>query len=222
MTEEIQSFGDWKDNAELFAEVAELEYLPEPVLDMTYGEGVFWRLYRPAQLFTNDLDPCNEDVEYHEDCRAMTFTSGWIKTVVFDPPYKLSGRNRLPKFDAQYGLVPNKVTPIQEILGVLVGGIAEAARIATDFVLVKCMDQISSGQLVKQTAIAYDVARAMGLKQVGEFWIEGDGIPQDEERGQQHERHTRSTLMIFGQPGANNRRKKRLTQRRKETDGIQD
>lgn len=210
MADEIQSIGDWNDNAELFAEVARLGYLPEPVLDLTYGKGCFWNSYRPKPLWTNDLDPDSEAV-YHYDFRATLFNNNGFATVVFDPPYKLSGTNKLPEFDRRFGL--DKTRTRQEILGMLVGGLAEAARIAREFVLVKCMDQINSGELVKQTAIVHNVAQAMGLKQAGEFWLEGDGPPQDEERGQQHERHTRSTLMIFGQTGANNRRKKWLKER---------
>lgn len=203
----IQSIGDWTDNAALFAQVAALGYLPEPVLDLTYNEGKFWTQYRPERFVTNDLDP-QFDTDHHEDFRATKFGDGEFASVVFDPPYKLSGTNQLGEFDRQYGTVETRTR--LTILGLYAGGIAEAARVTTDFVLVKCMDQVSSGALRKQTAAVFDLARVMELTQAGEFWIEGDGPPQDPERGQQHERHTRSTLMVFGKNGANSRRKKGL------------
>lgn len=204
---EIPSIGCWANNAEMFQQVADLGYLPEPVLDLTYNEGKFWNIYRPKMLVTNDLDP-SFDTDHHEDFRATKFGDGEFASVVFDPPYKLSGTNQLGEFDRQYGTTQTRSR--LTILGLYAGGIAEAARIASEFVLVKCMDQVSSGALRKQTAAVFDLARVMELTQAGEFWIEGDGPPQDPERGQQHERHTHSTLMIFGTKGANNRRKKAL------------
>ena len=204
---DIQSVSDWANNAELIRDVAALGYLPDPVLDLTHNEGKFWTLYRPASLVTNDLD-VTFDTDHHEDFRATKFGDGEFASVVFDPPYKLSGTNQLGEFDRQYGT--SETRSRKAITALFAGGIAEAARIASEFVLVKCMDQISSGALRKQTAAVFDIARVMELTQVGEFWIEGSGIPQDPTRGQQHERHTRSTLMVFGTPGANNRRKKSL------------
>lgn len=207
MTREIRSIGEWSNNAELFVDVAALGYLPEPVLDLTFNSGKFWGQYHPVQLVTNDLDP-QWDTHYHEDFRATKFADGEFASVVFDPPYKLSGTNQLGEFDRQYGTAETRSRVA--ILGLIAGGIAEAARIASEFVLVKVQDQVSSGAMRWQTSVAFDVARAMELTQVGEFWLEGGGLPQDPERGQQHERHTYSTLMVFGTAGANNRRKKRL------------
>lgn len=204
----LLSIGEWADNADLIADVAKLGYLPEPVLDLTHNSGKFWTLYRPERLITNDLDPAF-DTDHHEDFRSTKFGDGEFATVVFDPPYKLSGTNVLGEFDKNYGTVETRSRVA--ILGLIVGGIAEAARIASEFVLVKCMDQVSSGAVRWETAVAYDTARSLELVPVDEFWLEGDGIPQDETRGQQHARHTRSTLMVFGKAGANSRRKKVLS-----------
>lgn len=206
---EIQAFGAWKDNAEMFVEVAALGYLPEPVLDLTYNEGKFWRLHRPELFTTNDLDP-QFDTDHHEDFRATKFGDREFASVVFDPPYKLSGTNQLGEFDRQYGTSPTRTRTA--IYGLIAGGVAEAARLAKEFVLVKCQDQISSGALRMETSVAYDVARAMELTWADEFWLPGGGVPQNAERGQQHARHDRSVLMVFGAAGANSRRKKRLSE----------
>lgn len=204
---EIQAFGDWQNNAEMFVDVAALGYLPEPVLDLTHNEGKFWRLYRPVCMTTNDLDP-QFDTDHHEDFRATKFGDREFASVVLDVPYKLSGTNQLGEFDRQYGTsVTRSRTAIYALLA---GGVAEACRVASEFILVKCQDQISSGALRMEATVAYDVARAMEFSWAGEFWLPGGGVPQDEERGQQHERHDRSVLMIFGSSGANNRRKKQL------------
>ena len=209
---EIHAFGDWDDNDEMFVDVAALGYLPEPVLDLTYNSGKFWNLYRPTRFTTNDLDPRFE-TDHHEDFRATKFGDGEFASVVFDPPYKLSGTNQLEEFDSQYGTTP--VRSRTAIYGLIAGGIAEAARIATDFVLVKCQDQVSSGSLRMEATVAYDVARAMELTWADEFWLPGGGLPQDAERGQYHARHNRSVLMVFAAPKANNRRKKLLKEQYK-------
>lgn len=207
MTAPIRSIGDWRTNAELIADVAKLGYLPGPVLDLTYNAGKFWKELRPAALTTNDLDE-QWETDHHEDFRATKFGDGEFASVVFDPPYKLSGTNQLGEFDRQYGTTLTRSRTA--IHALLVGGIAEAARIASEFILVKCQDQVSGGEVRWQSAIAFDTARAMDLSQVDEFLIDGGGPPQDAARGQQHARHDRSVLMVFGKPGANAKRKKAM------------
>lgn len=207
MSAPISSVGEWRTNAELIADVARLGYLPGPVLDLTYNAGKFWSVWRPASLTTNDLDQqwCTD---HHEDFRSTSFQDGEFATVVLDPPYKLSGTNRLGEFDRQYGTTATRSR--QAVHALLVAGIAEASRIASEFVLVKCQDQVCGGEVRWQSAIAYDVARALEMTQADEFLFNGGGPPQDAARGQQHARHERSVLMVFGKPGANARRKKAM------------
>jgi hypothetical protein len=73
----ILTIGARINNAQLMADCAELGYLDGTVLDATYERGRFWKLYRPAELVTNDINP-KWDTDFHRDFRALWFsgTSG--------------------------------------------------------------------------------------------------------------------------------------------------
>lgn len=192
--DQISAFGTWSTNGHLIATVACLGYLPEPVLDLTYNAGKFWTIYHPSTLVTNDLDP-QWDTDHHEDFRATPWADGSFESVVFDPPYKLSGTNVLGEFDRQYGTA--KTRSKAAILSLIAGGIAEGSRLTNGFLLVKCQDQVNGGQVRWQTNLADDVARALELRKVDEFFFPGGGPPQDASRGQQHARHDRSALIVY-------------------------
>ena len=191
---DIQAIGDWKDNAELIADAAKLGYLPEPVLDLTYGQGGFWRQHTPSHIVTNDLDP-DSPCECHRDFRATSFGTGEFSTVVFDPPYKLGGTPASPKMDKRYGTQEYRTR--SEMFSLFVGGMAEASRLAKRFMLVKCQDQVNGGKVRWQTSIAIDVARALEWRHVDSLILKG-GRAQPDDTTQQHARHAYSTLLIFG------------------------
>jgi hypothetical protein len=193
MTDEIRAIGDWRTNGEMIADVAALGYIEGKVLDLTYGEGAFWTEWCPDVLIENDLHKGAEWM-HHEDFRATSFASGAYDTVVFDPPYKMGGTPSSEKMDKAYGT--EEYRSRIEILSLLVGGIAEAARLSNKWVLVKCQDQVSSGEVRWQTQTAVDTARALGMRLFDSFMLPG-GRPQPAGTQQKHARRNYSSLLVF-------------------------
>ena len=142
-------------NGDQFPDILEL-YAPKHahILDMTYGEGVFWKKVNLANcsLITNDL---YKPADTHHDFTLLP--SEWYNTfdvVVFDPPYKLTGTVQRPD---QYGnksggyKLPDDVYwrgMIEAMLVLKIGGI----------LIVKCMDQVVSGKNEWMHIRIYDLA----------------------------------------------------------------
>jgi hypothetical protein len=194
---EVRAIGARTNNAELMVDCAGLGYLPEPVLDVTYEHGRFWNLYRPARLVTNDLDPATE-AELHHDVRRLPFDDGSFATVVFDPPYKLNGTStgKGPSAsDASYG-VAGEYRSVADKHGLINDGIVECARVASEFVLLKCMDQVCNGVVHWQTHLFTATAAANHLELVDMLHVPGYR-KQPAGRRQIHARRDYSTLLVF-------------------------
>jgi hypothetical protein len=194
VSDEVIAFGDWKTNGEMFVDVARMGYCIGPVLDLTYGEGGFWTHYQPAELVTNDINP--EKGDHHQDFRHTTWPARSFNTVVFDPPYKLSGTPASGAMDLRFGT--DVVRTRNELLALIVGGIAEAARLADVFVLVKLMDQVNSQEVRWLTDVATLTGLALELRKFDSFILAPGGRKQPAGTTQQHARREHSTLLVFG------------------------
>lgn len=184
---------NWKSNAHLIADVAQLGYLDGIVLDATFGEGNFWTEWQPKVLITNDLF---KDAHYQFDFRHMrTFFSQFFDAVVFDPPYKLSGTPALGDFDNRYGIdVP---TRWQDRWQMCLDGITECGRVAKTHLLVKCQDQVCSGKIRWQTLEFPAHAASLGYELIDRFDFLGGGRPQPSGRRQVHAHGRPSTLLVL-------------------------
>jgi hypothetical protein len=70
-------------NADLFPHVLSLYVVPGSIVaDVTYGRGVFWR-----DMPRDTYRVLASDITSGMDCRALTYDSGSLDAVVFDPPY---------------------------------------------------------------------------------------------------------------------------------------
>lgn len=194
---EIRAIGERTNNAELMVDCHQLGYLPDNVLDLTYGTGRFWKLYRPPFLTTNDLF-CKADS--HDDFRATGYCAHQFAAVVFDPPYKLNGTATgvgPSALDEGYGVgVSAGYSSVAAKMDLILDGVTEAARLSSRYVLVKCQDQVVSGNVVWQT---HDVARHAGsvdLRLVDMLHVQGYRA-QPEGRRQLHARRDYSTLLVF-------------------------
>lgn len=128
------------DNAALIASVAPL-YLTGSVLDVTYGRGMWWRRFRPAELVAHDL--ALDGVDFRElPHEARAFDS-----VCFDPPYvprqgpKPATKIEDAAYRARYGLDTPRGP--RELERLIFAGLAECARVARHWVLVKCCDYVN-------------------------------------------------------------------------------
>ena len=210
VTPEVLSVGAWATNAELVAEVAALGWLTDDmdVLDATYGKGNFWTEYRPPRLVGIDLNPAKSDPLWGPmDFRDLAFADRSFDAVVFDPPYKLNGTPSLDDFDTAYGI--EAPTNWRDRMALILDGAAECARVAKRHLLVKCQDQVVSGQMRWQTDAVTDVVTSLGFRKADRFDFGALKIADDDElevkrgrsqppgRSQVHARHNASQLLVF-------------------------
>jgi hypothetical protein len=198
MTGAVMSHGTWKTNGAMIRDVARLGFLEGSVLDLTYGEGLFWTDFQPdPDLFVAcDGNPKKvPELGYCKDFTATGFQDGCADTVVFDPPYKLNGTPD-ERLDGRYGVdVPATIAERHDLM---VRGLIEAKRLTREFVLVKCQDQVASGRVWWQTDLMTRTAEAapFACRKVDVFHMPSYRA-QPAGRRQVHARHNYSTLLVF-------------------------
>ncbi len=171
------------------------------VLDVTYGRGLFWTLYRPEHFTTHDL--AIDGVDFRDlpedDCS--------FDVVVFDPPYVSRGGLRtstITSYIDRYGLDsidgPDAVSgSLDNLIDLIEGGMGEAYRVLAPKgrLLVKCMDFVAGGGYQSMRHRVVDYAFGLDLKQVDEF-VHHSGIgPQPSGRTQRTSRRAHSFLCVF-------------------------
>lgn len=181
-------------NAQRIVDLASLGYLPSPVLDCTYGMGMFWNRWRPEVLVATDLDP-DRAVDLRCDFRALPFADRAFPAVVFDPPYKVrTGGHGSPASMSQGG---RDVSDRYGFRGDLrsgtigkpwVAALPECLRVADKFCVVKCQDQVGAWQSYDVVA----VAATFGWRLKDLLLLEHKGLPNPN-----RQRHARRNLSAF-------------------------
>lgn len=150
-------------NAQLIAAVAPL-YLQGSVLDVTYGRGKWWDRYTPPHFDYHDIELDGVDF------RALPHDDESFDAVTFDPPYVPEGgirrqaggqTNDERDFRDRYGLAPG--ISFAEMNERNIAGLAECARVASSWVLVKCSDFVTGGKFTLGHLTMIDAARDLGL-----------------------------------------------------------
>ena len=190
----------WPTNGHLIADVAALHlgWVTE-VLDLTYGQGTWWTKWKPDALVTNDLDP-DISTDHTFDYRTMPEDIPPFECVAYDPPYKLSGTPSLDHFDYRYGI--EKPRRWQDRMEDIAAGARVAMRLTQPggITLVKCQDQVVSGQVRWQTQMIHTIADNMGYRVRDRFDLLGGTMPQPAGRTQKHARGRGSTLLVIERP----------------------
>lgn len=144
-------------NADLVAAVAPL-YLTGSVLDTTYGEGAWWLRFTPEPFTFHDLEKVDG-----VDFRALPEADSSFDTVCFDPPYVLSGGHASPgaaDLRDRYGLSVGYTH--HTLFDLILGGLVECCRVASGFVLVKCMEFAQGGKFHDVPTMVTNVATQNG------------------------------------------------------------
>jgi hypothetical protein len=189
---------NWPTNGDLIADVASLGYLDGWVLDPTYGRGLWWTKFRPPVFSFSDL-------KTGVDFRSLPYANSMFDAVAFDPPYVCKGgrtTSGIKEMDDRYGLEDAPKTPF-ELVRLICQGMSECCRVLKPqgYLLVKCMDYISSGRLVGGTVSVQNYAeQALGMETYERFTHVGSAGPQPAGRRQVHARNNASTLFIFRKP----------------------
>ncbi len=195
---EVKAFDRYPTNADLIATAARLGYLRKDwrTLDSTWGEGTFWKKWRPDDLTGTDLVKGRGLGGYTHvsiDARDLPFSAQGFDAVIFDGPYKFNGTPD-EEVDRRYGV--HLPTRWQDRFDLLIAGTTEGARVAKTMLLVKCQDQVVSGKKRWQTRVLTETAEAAGFGLLDALHFEG-GRPQPEGRRQVHARQNYSTLLIL-------------------------
>lgn len=182
----------WPTNAVLIKDCARLGYLEGRVLDVTYGKGRWWTVWRPDDLTTHDLK--TDGVDFRE----LPHPNKSFDAIAFDPPYKLNGTPTV-KVDEPYGV--DVVSTRQERHQLIRDGMKECDRVLAPqgHLLLKCQDQVSGGKVRWQTHEFAAYGESLGLRLVDSLLMLAHRAQPDGVR-QVHARRNYSTLLIFRGP----------------------
>lgn len=206
MTAPVLAATAWKTNAEMIEAVVQLGYLraDDHVLDPTWGRGTWWKNWQPHTLTATDLDPAKSpDPLGPVDFTDLPWPDATFDVVAFDPPYKLNGTpSDTDGIDERYGVGGGTYTRWQDRHQLIRDGITEAARVLkpAGCLLLKCQDQVCSGQVRWQTDEFTAHANTVGLVKVDRLEYLAHR-PQPPGRRQIHSRRNYSTLLIFVKKG---------------------
>lgn len=187
-------------NADLIAHLAPL-YLTGTVLDTTYGQGKWWRRFRPADLVTHDL--AIDGVDF----RQLPYESSSFDAVCFDPPYIPQGGTsaqdaKSMRFREGFGL--QKTITQRELDAMVTDGLEECLRVARRFVLVKATDYTNAKELHLGHVRVITEARRMGAYCQDLLILDpGRAGPGGSQISVQHRaRRAHSYLLVFVPPKA--------------------
>lgn len=188
---------DWSSNGELVAVLHELGYIPEParVLDVTYGRGLWWTEYRPADLTAHDLHTLDG-----VDFRNLPEPDEFADVTVIDAPYVPQGgtdHEHTAEFRDRYGLngAPQHRT---ELTHLIMDGLAECVRVTRrgGLVLVKCQPFQSGKFFHNMPAIVCRHAEGLGLRQIDQGVMRRRPGPTSAQSFN-HLRSNYSVLLVF-------------------------
>ena len=209
MTGPVLAVTSWADNAAMIEDCARLGYLKptDHVLDPTFGRGSWWNNWRPQSLTSlADTGAGPSFADGWGDFRHLwMYLDNRFDAAVFDPPYVSKGRAtaKLGDFDARYGLATHapgtKRKSPTEIQNDMNAGLSELARVVrpAGYILMKCMDYISSGKLWLGVYRTTTHALSLGLEVVDRLEHVHAPGPQPKGRPQVHARRNHSTLLVF-------------------------
>jgi hypothetical protein len=148
-------------NDEMIRQVAPL-YLTGSVLDVTYGRGMWWRKFQPEPFGKHDL--ALDGVDF----RDLPYADRSWDTVCFDPPYVPRHGDadathvRDQDFRDRFGLAESRSQ--LEMRQLIADGMAECARVASRWLLVKCCDYSTGRRLHLGHVSVIEDAAASGLR----------------------------------------------------------
>jgi len=192
-------------NAEQFPEILEL-FVPPPakILDMTFGNGVFWNLVNDSyDVWANDIHPEKGYFSY-DFTEISRYINETFDAVVLDPPYMYhSSTSHKESLDRNYGnnrRVRRGIHGVDAIHEMYRQGMQEAIKLLVPrgILIVKCMDQIMSGKQYRQHIAVWEIAtQELNLLDEDSFVMVQRGTPVMRHNYQIHARKNHSFWWVF-------------------------
>ncbi len=214
--------GIFSSNSEQFPGILEL-YVPPParILDMTFGNGVFWKNVKAAvfagdymkdddkpyidtyYVYDNDIDP--ERGFFSEDLTDLP--DAWeehFDAVILDPPYLLMGGIQTLKASIDRGYKnkereknskSGQIGAVERLYG---GGIIQAHKVLkrSGILIIKCMDQVRGGQQQWLSHDIMDMCRIFGFRNEDMLVFVNKNRPTMRHETQKHARHNHSYWLV--------------------------
>lgn len=177
-TREVRTATEWPTNGHMIADMHRIGFIRDAdvVVDITYGLGVFWSVYRPEHLIAHDLDPRKGD---GVDWRQLPEADGSADVVVFDGPYVCPGGRTTSTIDDMHDRFGMRMTPKNpdETHDYLASAFPEIARVLRPKILrhpdprlrtgglalVKCADYVWGGRYRRAVDALINSAEGFGL-----------------------------------------------------------
>lgn len=203
----ILAANDYPTNAALMLDCIALGYInpDEPILDPTYGKGVWWKGL-DLDVTPFDINGTDDNGIIQADFRDLPIADNSFTQAVFDPPYVAVGGRKsstINGFNEAYGLVDVPKTP-DDLHELMVDGLVELRRVVENkgIVLFKAMNYVTSGRYCTQ---AYDALASAteGLFAPAPFRLRDEFIhlrrpgPQPPRDSQKHARRNYSHLFVL-------------------------
>lgn len=131
-------------NADQFPDVMAMHVpIGSRVLDMTYGNGNFWR--NMSEVYALTTVDWITDCDVKADLTRLPFADSVFDCAIFDPPYMHGGATVKESINKVYR---NQNGSHESVIRLYGGGLLEAARVLCKGgkAIVKCQDEIESGQ----------------------------------------------------------------------------
>lgn len=195
-------------NNDLFPDVMKL-YVPKDgiVLDMTWGNGVFWKDIPAGQyhVYPNDID--QERGDYHYDFRKLPPEwAGMFDAVILDPPYLYTGGFETLKDSVDKGYknrerAANGIHGVQAVDQMYYDGMKEAHRVLKPdgHLIVKCADQVMSGVQRWSHEVYGQYGEQLGFRREDLFILVQRNQPtmRHKPEQQRHARRNHSYFLVF-------------------------
>ena len=182
-------------NGHRVLDLARLGYLPEPVLDPTYGPGGMWTQHHPDRLVRSDILALDVDVQC--SYLALPFRDRAFASCVFDPPYKLTGDKDTTRGGNHGDLAHRFQTKTTRRAWLDVpAAIRECSRVTTRVLVVKCQDQVESSWYVMQTRQVIEIATFLDWRIAGQLHVV-NYVTQPNGRRQVNIQNNYSTFLVF-------------------------
>jgi hypothetical protein len=128
----------WKVDAltspEAMSRLLGLIQFESPILDTTYGSGVFWK-NSPYKVIGCDINP-DRAKDICCNFLHLPFNDNAYDVVVYDPPFHPFVNSR--EEERFSGMGKNE----KELKSLFIQGLAECSRVSRNFTIVKCQDYI--------------------------------------------------------------------------------